>query len=1311
MSKHHWTHCRNLVAAAVAGILAFASGTQAEDIDLYSAVSSNVDTPNLLIVIDNAANFSSATSNCTYSDGTAPTLNGTAGGIEQCALYNVINSLPLNGGAATVNVGIMMYNSSNLASNIYYPECAATNGEGGCLMRPITPMDASGKAALLAWIKKWQTSGPASVDGYVKANGEATAGVMQEAWAYYAGSDGLSTKNYAGIKPAAGCQKNFVVFIGNAFDVNGTPSDTSSVSPKANLESQPGITPAQTALITGTKTVSVCSPTTRTFSTTASTHENNGDYADEWARYMYGYDLYGTKTGTQNILTYTIGVLGGSCKPNYPALLSSMASVGGGKYYSTFNYNDLYKALNDILNEVQAVNSVFASASLPVSVNTQGTYLNQVYIGMFRPDASGNPRWFGNLKQYQFGFDANSRLVLTDSAYTGAAGNVATSAINPVTGFISPDATSFWSTNSPPILVQTSGNVWPAGGFWANFPQGANTAAQAFDAPDGEVVEKGGAAELLRARNLDYTYNSTANANNRNLLTCGDGSSNSTCVSALTTFRTDNTWLTGSSGIAALGLSSYTVTLTAGTTVTSSLLQKSGSNAQGTLGSGTIAANDYIYLSTSSQASYNCTTYNSNCQVASVSGSNFVYPGNISGNPPNDATARTIYKYGTTVTASGTGTSPFANGDGINLSSCTGTGERNLTAQLSGYNATVSNVSNGGGTFTFTFTVPSAALANTVVGSAISCSVRRQGPSTVTNLINWVRGYDNAGNETEPGPGSPVTIRSSVHGDVLHSRPAVVNYGGTTGVVVFYGANDGAFRAINGNQTNPTGSSLPPPGSELWGFIAPEFYGKYLRAYNNSPQVLLATTPGGLTPTPQPKDYFFDGSIGVLHDTTTSLSPITTTTAGKTYLYLSARRGGRFIYALDATNPTAPAYLWSKGCSSDSSTCGDNSNASAGDFGELGYTWSQPKAALIKGSKSGSDHIPVLIFAGGYDPNEDNDVFSTADAMGRGVYIVNAVTGALIWRMGPGGAGDSCTGTPCQVNITRAIPSDVTLVDRDGDALIDRLYVGDMGGNVWRVDLEPNGVVAPTAWTATKIASLGGAANTNNARKFMYPPDFVPTGAGYDFILIGSGDREHPLYTSSATAGKAYNVNNRFYVIKDTNTGKQVAGGWTPIIESNLFDATSTAYDSSGSGFYVSLTNTGEKVVNAPLVAAGKVYFGTNEPLDPDDAVNSCATLGVARGYQLDLVSGQGTSTVFTGGGLPPSPIAGIVTVKKNGREEQVPYLLGGGVASVPGQIARLRLVCSRWIYRSWVRGAACTGISKWISKQCWLAWFTPASD
>ena len=93
---------------------------------------------------------------------------------------------------------------------------------------------------------------------------------------------------------------------------------------------------------------------------------------------------------------------------------------------------------------------MFASVSLPVSVNTEGTYLNQIYIGMFRPDADGFPRWVGNLKQYKLG-SRNGRLQTQDAD--------SVSAVNNSTGFITECARSFWT----PTTADT---------YWAFSPQG-----------------------------------------------------------------------------------------------------------------------------------------------------------------------------------------------------------------------------------------------------------------------------------------------------------------------------------------------------------------------------------------------------------------------------------------------------------------------------------------------------------------------------------------------------------------------------------------------------------------------------------------------------------------------------------------------------------------------------------------------------------------------------------------------------------------------------------------------------------------------
>jgi type IV pilus assembly protein PilY1 len=138
-------------------------------------------------------------------------------------------------------------------------------------------------------------------------------------------------------------------------------------------------------------------------------------------------------------------------------------------------------------------------------------------------------------------------------------------------------------------------------------------------------------------------------------------------------------------------------------------------------------------------------------------------------------------------------------------------------------------------------------------------------------------------------------------------------------------------------------------------------------------------------------------------------------------------------------------------------------------------------------------------------------------------------------------------------------------------------------------------------------------------------------------------------------------------MLRDTKIGNDGSGQST-IVHSNLFDATSTAYTYNGSdrGFYIIL-GTGEKVVNAPTTVAGYTYFGTNQPTAP--SANSCtANLGIARGYSIQPLTGIYTSSEFEGGGLPPSPVSGLVNVivMVNGvpTTKLVPFMIGGGGGS-----------------------------------------------
>ena len=423
------------------------------------------------------------------------------------------------------------------------------------------------------------------------------------------------------------------------------------------------------------------------------------------------------------------------------------------------------------------------------------------------------------------------------------------------------------------------------------------------------------------------------------------------------------------------------------------------------------------------------------------------------------------------------------------------------------------------------------------------------------------------------------------------------------------------------------------PGGELWSFIAPEFFPEFLQLRDNSQALTLGTSVVPGVKGTSGKHYFFDGTTTVYQDLRDANNP-------KTYIYLTARRGGRFIYAFDVSDPkVAPKLLWQK---------------SDANIPELGQTWSQPKLALV-----GTYPNPVLVMGGGYDTNEDIDPAPVGDTMGRAIVVLDAFSGAPLWTACPSGC------TTAVAKMTYAIPSDVALFDADGNGLTDRLYVGDLGGNIWRADI--SGDASSISGTVTQLASLGGTGTS--ARKFFFPPDVTPA-TGFDVVVATSGDREHPLLANASST-----VINRYYMLKDTNTTAGAPSSWALITEAALLDNTAaltggTPYPSTSTtqGFYITFAK-GEKAVNAPLNVAGYTRFGTNTPISNP---NTCsANLGEARGYAINFLTGAGLNdsgfVKFDGGGLPPSPVFALVAINPATPTVLTPVLIGGGNQTGPG--------------------------------------------
>ncbi len=469
------------------------------------------------------------------------------------------------------------------------------------------------------------------------------------------------------------------------------------------------------------------------------------------------------------------------------------------------------------------------------------------------------------------------------------------------------------------------------------------------------------------------------------------------------------------------------------------------------------------------------------------------------------------------------------------------------------------------------------------------------------SLVSYVSGSDT---QDENRNLNVLETRPSIHGDAIHSRPLPIDYGGSVGVTVFYGNNDGTFRAVDSTT-----------GRERWALIASEFFsgGRLARLKANSPLLSNFVAAGsGLTPTPTPKDYFFDGSTGVYQ----------TANNAQVWIYPTTRRGGRMVYALDVTNPALPVFKWKFGCPNMSDNIGCSSGASG-----IGQTWSKPTVvAKIAGYSK-----PVIIFGGGYDGCEDANTSSPScnDETGAMVYVLDADTGVLVKSF----------------STTRAIAADIALLSAASNGIVDTAYASDTGGNIFRIDFK----TLTSNWTINRVAFTNGG-----GRKFLYAPALLSTGAGKVYLALGSGDREHPV-----SGQYPLGVTNRFYVYIDYLSGT-TATNLDQMMDYTATNSCSTVDilpTSLGRGYFINLNQNGagEQTVTSAIIVSGLAAFSTNRAVPA--AQGTCSTtLGEARGYWVNLFNGAGAvgtagacggarSSLFVGGGLPPPPVIGVVPV------------------------------------------------------------------
>jgi type IV pilus assembly protein PilY1 len=229
----------------------------------------------------------------------------------------------------------------------------------------------------------------------------------------------------------------------------------------------------------------------------------------------------------------------------------------------------------------------------------------------------------------------------------------------------------------------------------------------------------------------------------------------------------------------------------------------------------------------------------------------------------------------------------------------------------------------------------------------------------------------------------------------------------------------------------------------------------------------------------------------------------------------------------------------------------------------------------------GSMNTPTLI----RDRTRDASVLCvgtgyTAAATADSLLAIDPATGALLFgvRLGSAVAGNKTT---------RA-----TSIDTDLDGYDDVLYIGDLAGRLWRVNLRTN------PWTVTQLFSC--------SQPIQAAPVVTINSVNRPMVFFGTGQFISATDPTSTTV-------QAIYAVVDDGTG-------TTFTAANLVNQTSTINGAgAGHGWYIQLTQaTGERVTRTAALVAGTLFVTSFCP-----RTDACSGGGQSWLYSLDYKDGS----------------------------------------------------------------------------------------
>ncbi len=459
-------------------------------------------------------------------------------------------------------------------------------------------------------------------------------------------------------------------------------------------------------------------------------------------------------------------------------------------------------------------------------------------------------------------------------------------------------------------------------------------------------------------------------------------------------------------------------------------------------------------------------------------------------------------------------------------------------------------------------------------------------------IIDFIRGIDAYDDDVDA---NVTEQRAWKLGDIFHSTPVLV----TAPTLALTDPTYTAFKQntasrtvilIAGSNDGMIHGFRESDGEELWAFIPPDLLGRLKQ----------------LTPRTGEHPFYVDSSPLV--------ADIKIAGQWRTVAVFGLRRGGRHYYALDITDTTNPTYLWSF------------------TDAKMGETWSEPAFGRVK---LGGVETFVAFVGGGYDTGENNNT-------GKAFFVIDLATGAKVWEYFNNASADD------RQYMNFSLAGNATAADLNSDLLVDKVYIGDVGGQMWKFDV---GASSTAEWKGQRLFAAAPAQSNPPAVGEFYPaqgiygaPSLALDDALQLWVFFGTGDRNHPNNVAA----------NRFYGFKDTSN--MVNGD--PLEEAELVDATgpgvSAGTIAAAPGWFIPLA-ANEKVLSTANVFNGVVLFSSFTPDDPSTPTTCESGGGVAKLYAVQMETGFAAIDFTTGEAL---------TTTSSTATRSVP--IGTGIASMP---------------------------------------------